>query len=625
MGANYEVKIIERLASSEICTNKQLALLCDCSQRTIQNKLKEINGSLYSFGYKSSICSIKGKGSYLNIYDGESIDDILELFKEDDDYGDRDDIAREIAVELLISDYLKIESICDKYCLSRSAVAIILNLSKRLLGEFDIDVLSKPHYGLFVKGCENKIRKFLLENYSYLSCDDNERLEIGERVIVLIKNNNIEISDVFYEQVVRYLHIMVIRVRKGHYINLDNYRVDNASFEYIFALKVSNEIKNQFGVEMNLRETNYLYKFVVGKIKNKQHIELSSQENVEKILKEIIVMIKEKYHYDLSMDIEFYSSMSIHLCSLCKRIEHENYSFNPMIEEIKKHSLLAYDIAVDSALLINENLNTILPDDEISYIAIYIHLAISRQKGRIEPKRVLVVCPTGHGMSQLIAQNIKSQFGEYISELSVCGYYDLENIDYGKFDYLFTMKPLEKNIPIPIIEISLNEPISEIEKTKKRISGKSEKDLALLTLTEEDLFFSEIKADDKQQALKELVKLVGSKVKLDENFLSSVLAREKIISTEFDHGYAVPHPLDRYMAEKSFLAIGILEKPITWDKKKIQIILLTYVDGQQSSDLENFYEAFATLITNKEYALRLIEKPTWENMVSIAKDVNDNM
>ena len=46
---------------------------------------------------------------------------------------------------------------------------------------------------------------------------------------------------------------------------------------------------------------------------------------------------------------------------------------------------------------------------------------------------------------------------------------------------------------------------------------------------------------------------------------------------------------------------------------------------QQSSDLENFYEAFATLITNKEYALRLIEKPTWENMVSIAKDVNDNM
>ena len=177
MGANYEVKIIERLASSEICTNKQLALLCDCSQRTIQNKLKEINGSLYSFGYKSSICSIKGKGSYLNIYDGESIDDILELFKEDDDYGDRDDIAREIAVELLISDYLKIESICDKYCLSRSAVVIILNFSKRLLGEFDIDVLSKPHYGLFVKGCENKIRKFLLDNYSCLPCDDNERLE----------------------------------------------------------------------------------------------------------------------------------------------------------------------------------------------------------------------------------------------------------------------------------------------------------------------------------------------------------------------------------------------------------------------------------------------------------------
>ena len=625
MGANYEVMIIERLASSDICTSKKLALLCDCSQKTIQNKLKEINGCLNSFGFKSSIISIKGKGSCLNICDGESVDDILELFKEADDYGNRDDIAKEIAVELATSGYLKIESICDKYCLSRSAVAIILNLSKKVLDEFDIEVLSKPHYGLYIRGCENKIRKFLLENFSYLFCDDIERLEISERVMVLIKNNNIGISDVFYEQVVRYLHIMVIRIRKCHYINLDNYRVDNASLEYIFALKVSNEIKNQFGVEMNLKETNYFYKFIVGKIKNKQQIELDSQENVEKILREIIVMTKEKYHYDLSMDIDFYSSMNIHLHSLCKRIEHENYSFNPMVEEIKKHSLLAYDIAVDSALLINENLNTVLPDDEISYIAIYIHLAISRTRGKIEPKRVLVVCPTGHGMSQLIAQNIKTQFGEYISELNVCGYYDLDNIDYSKFDYLFTMKPLEKNIPIPIIEISLNEPVSEIEKTKKRISGKSEKDLALLTLTKEDLFFSKIKADDKSQALNQLVNLVGSKIKLNENFLSSVLAREKIISTEFDHGYAVPHPLDRYMAERSFLAIGILEKAITWDKKKIQIILLTYVDGQQSSELENFYEAFATLITNKEYALRLIERPSWENMICIAKDVNDNM
>lgn len=625
MEANYEVMIIERLASSDICTSKKLALLCDCSQKTIQNKLKEINGCLNSFGFKSSIISIKGKGSCLNICDGESVDDILELFKEADDYGNRDDIAKEIAVELATSGYLKIESICDKYCLSRSAVAIILNLSKKVLDEFDIEVLSKPHYGLYIRGCENKIRKFLLENFSYLFCDDIERLEISERVMVLIKNNNIGISDVFYEQVVRYLHIMVIRIRKCHYINLDNYRVDNASLEYIFALKVSNEIKNQFGVEMNLKETNYFYKFIVGKIKNKQQIELDSQENVEKILREIIVMTKEKYHYDLSMDIDFYSSMNIHLHSLCKRIEHENYSFNPMVEEIKKHSLLAYDIAVDSALLINENLNTVLPDDEISYIAIYIHLAISRTRGKIEPKRVLVVCPTGHGMSQFIAQNIKTQFGEYISELNVCGYYDLDNIDYSKFDYLFTMKPLEKNIPIPIIEISLNEPVSEIEKTKKRISGKSEKDLALLTLTKEDLFFSKIKADDKSQALNQLVNLVGSKIKLNENFLSSVLAREKIISTEFDHRYAVPHPLDRYMAERSFLAIGILEKAITWDKKKIQIILLTYVDGQQSSELENFYEAFATLITNKEYALRLIERPSWENMICIAKDVNDNM
>lgn len=464
-----------------------------------------------------------------------------------------------------------------------------------------------------------------MDNFKHFKSKSDINLAISERLVVLIRNNGIDITDDFFERLIIYIQIMVNRIKSRDNICFTENEVDKNSFEYIFAIKITNEIRNQFDIEVDNSQINLLYEFMMGRIKNKQFVELSAQALVDKMLKKIVIMIKEKYCYDLSKDIEFYSSMSIHLSSLCKRIEHDNFSLNPMIDEIKKYSILAYDMAADSALLINEILKTALPDDEIGYIAVYIHLAISRQERKIEPKRILCVCPSGKGMSALIAQNIKRQFGDYIANVSVCGYYDLDNVDYSKFDYLFTQIALNEKLPIPVIEYSLNDNRDHTNKIRRKLSGKDMHRYPLAELTEEELFVTEIEATSKKEVLTIMAKLVSKYIDINDYFVDSILQREEIMSTELNNGYAFPHPMSNDVASESFMAVGILKRPILWDKKKIRIVLLTFIKSDGTIELQHFYRSFSKLVSNEEYALRLVNKPSYSTFINIAKEISKEL
>ena len=623
MQDNFEVKIIDRLSKMDMCTNRQLALLCDCSPKTIQNKIKEINDYLKSLGFASRISSQKGKGIYLDIKNDECLDKIIDVFK-DDGYR-KEDLAIQIALDLVNNEYVKLDDISDNYGLSRNAVTDVLTLAKKVLDNYFIEVTSKPHYGLYVDGKEKEIREFLLDNYKHFKNKADINLAISERLVVLIRNNNIDITDDFFERLIVYIQIMVNRIKSRKNICLTENEIDKNSFEYIFATKITNEIRNQFDIDVDNSQIKLLYEFMMGRIKNKQFVELSAQVLVDKMLKKIVIMIKEKYCYDLSKDIEFYSSMSIHLSSLCKRIEHDNFSLNPMIDEIKKYSILAYDMAADSALLINEILRTTLPDDEIGYIAVYIHLAISRQERKIEPKRILCVCPSGKGMSALIAQNIKKQFADYVADVSVCGYYDLDNVDYSKFDYLFTTIPLNEKLPIPVIEYSLNDNRDHTNKIRRKLSGKDMQRYPLSELTDEELFVGEIEATSKKEVLTIMAKLVSKYIDISDYFVDSILQREEIMSTELNNGFAFPHPMSNDVASESFMAVGILKRPILWDKKKIRIVLLTFIKSDGTIELQHFYRSFSKLVSNEEYALRLVNKPNYSTFINIAKEISKEL
>jgi len=631
MKKKREHAILVKLKKDGSGTINQLALFCDVSYKTIQNDIKYINQKLKQSGFSCEIVSQSGVGVVFKNPAAEDFDKMLALFHRMEGTSgefEKDYDALRIAFWLLWEDYKKIDDICEELALSRTVIAELLNKTKQLLKEFSIQVASKPYYGLYAKGLESDIRHFLFEHLirrseiemTHLLGQFQVNSTLLESIVVLLRNHGVSVNDEVLEQLFCYVEIMSGRIEKTAHIEAQPVKRDITSFESILSEKIAQAISYELNAAISIHEVDWLYRFVAGKLRNNiSQGDVVDNGILDKLFHTILELCQKKYGYDFSQDIDFYSSMSIHLNSLFKRAKNNNYAINPMIDEIKTYLLLAYDMAIHLSLLINDLLEVRLPDDEISYLAIYLHLAIERKKRNIVPKRILVVCPTGKGMSEMIAYHIKRQFGDYISVLKTCGYYELDHVDYSQFDYLFTLKPLGKVVPLPVIEFALNE--SSMKSAKRQVLGKVDQ-LPLMCMTPPELFFSDVKAVDKADALRQIIARIGQIVKMREDFFESVMQREEIVATELPNGFAVPHPLGKDMAEHSFFSVTILSNPIRWKQRKIRIVLLTYVKGTVTSDLEHFYESFATLVSNKEYAVSLIETPTYEKLIEIAKEIN---
>lgn len=637
MSINRQTIILKKLVNNQGCTIKQLSLLCDVSYKTIQSDIKSLNASFKRIGSKAFISTQRGIGAVIENCTKEELEKIIKDQKDNStelpDY-DKNFYTLKIAFLLLGNEFIKIEALCDTLALSRSAIHELLNGSKRLLQKWNINVLSKPHYGLYIQGEESDIRRFMFENlvlkneqevYSILEIDSSTYFSLRERIITVIRNFDVSINDSIIEQLWLYVEIMAIRIKTSHVLRDESLHLDKASFEYILSEKMYQELQVTHKEEANQNEIHWIGRFIIGKCLRKSDSEImEEQEIVNVLLPKAMTLIKEIYGYDFSHDIDLYTSMSIHINALCKRAKVENYLINPMLDSIKTYSLLAYDMATDISLYFNQILNVVLPDDEISYFAIYLHLAIERQKQKIIPRKALAVCPSGKGMSEMVAHYIRKQFGEYISELRTCGIYELESVDYSQYDYIFTMKPLALQVPLPVIEFSLNASKHTVEKTKLQILGKQTIDFPLASLAPSSLFFTDIKAECKEDALRKIIDKVGMVIDLVPTFYESVIRREKIVSTELDNGFAIPHPLDRDVAAQSFFSVTILNNPIVWGKKKIRIILLTYIKGDME-ELDLFYDIFAQIVTNKDYQIALVDKPTYENFVEIVKSISEEV
>lgn len=345
--------------------------------------------------------------------------------------------------------------------------------------QYELTIESRPHYGLYINGNESQIRNCIFDVMIAFSLEDREKFLIKllgeyivliENIIAVLKKYEAVIKDTVIEQLSLYICIAAFRFNTNHIVST-KLNADKKSFEYNISNKISAYMADFLKKPMIESEIVWIYRFVVGKcLERSVNSNQVNNELMELVIDNAEIKILEKYGYDFRNDIELYTSLSIHFRSLFKRAKMDSYSMNPMIHEVKKYSLLAYDMAIDTSLIINETLNVKIPDDEISYFAIYFYLAMERQKKDVEPKKALVICPTGKGMSVLAVQYLKKQFGDTLSELKACSFYELEKENLNEFDYLFSMQPIEKDVPIPIIEFSLTSTKEQIYKIKSQMN-----------------------------------------------------------------------------------------------------------------------------------------------------------
>ena len=175
--------------------------------------------------------------------------------------------------------------------------------------------------------------------------------------------------------------------------------------------------------------------------------------DVMQIVDNMLNNIAEQWHIDFTQDRKLCSMLTLHLIPLEVRSRYNVVLQNPLTIKIKQQNILAYQLAVSACNQLVDYHGNNLSDEEISYIALHIELALLRKQIK-EKKNVLIMSGGGRGTSSILAYQIKELYNKYINEIKMVDYIGIKKYDFSHVDLLITSAPIKEELPISIIEVN---------------------------------------------------------------------------------------------------------------------------------------------------------------------------
>ena len=112
-------------------------------------------------------------------------------------------------------------------------------------------------------------------------------------------------------------------------------------------------------------------------------------------------------------------------------------------------------------------------------------------------------------------------------------------------------------------------------------------------LINEENIFIDLECDSKEEIIKYLSKDLEKKGYVSKEYESKVFEREELFSTELPGEIAIPHG-DGEEVLKPTVSIAILKEPITWNEKRVKIVLLLAVNQNCFNPLSSFLSFIET-------------------------------
>ena len=100
----------------------------------------------------------------------------------------------------------------------------------------------------------------------------------------------------------------------------------------------------------------------------------------------------------------------------------------------------------------------------------------------------------------------------------------------------------------------------------------------------------------------------------EQGFKQSVLEREKLIDTIYQHGIAGPHPMEQ-AAIKEVIDVILLKKPLTYREKQVRVIFLINI----KKDHLNLHKEISRLM------IKMMDDPTLDTQLTKITHFQDFM
>lgn len=622
---NLVVRIFRILKDGKYHTSLELADILNISDRTCRKYIKILSEILIK---KNVEIESKPRFGYLlkdnNISENELFHN--EVKKIPNSANDR----LIYLINKLISEdrYIKLFDVSEEIYTSSKTLSQDLKKVSELLENYNLFLERKPYYGIRLQGNEIDIRNFhidvLEKRLNENDIEDDVKLkivEIAENISINFRGKNIKISDISLQNLAISFYVTLNRIDKNYLIEdiIENedelFKVKKGEIKACI-----NDLKNIFNLkkDMSERDIDYLtIRFMTTETMTYSSIKNLDVKDIQKLIEDIFFYINVTFKIDLSNDEMLYKNLYTHLIALVIRLRFGIKTQNPLIDDIKKNIPFEYNLSQYVCSRIGEKYSKELSEDEVGYIAVILHMAKEINK-RNRKKNILLICPSGRGISKFLTYTFKNSFSEYLNEINACGLSDLKYINLDEIDIVFSLVDDKLNINKPIYKIKYFLNSDDLENIKKILDDNKE---YVNSIFAKELFFYFEEEINK----KDLISFVSNKfkeyIKFNDDLESLIIEREKLGMTEISEDVAIPHPI-HVIPSVNKIAVCLLDKSIKWINNEVKIVLFMLINNSNGEN-EKIYKLLTKVVNDKKIIDKILKNPIYENYINILKDLEE--
>ena len=599
--------LLSVLDETDYKTSNEIAAALSLSNKTVQKLLRELDEELAGNG--ASVEVKHRTGFRLCVTDREQFQSLSGRQQAlPTDMADR---VRYILNRLVASgDYLRLGDLEQELYISRNTLSACMKRVEEILQKYHLSLERRARYGFKLAGTEFYKRRFVT---TYLQVQDLEIPRLSECIRTSLKRQNFSISDFALRNLIVHLHVAVKRMESSQYISEDTLDIRELQRqpEYRVAARLVADLEQELMVRFPEPEIAYITIHLAGK-QMQQRNQVSNiviKPEISEIVDEMLVEVYKKTNFDYRNDLELKMALCQHLIALEVRARYHMELKNPLLKEVKQTYSSAFAIAIEAAVVLNRRFHTRLSEHEIGYIAFCFALAQERRETSLEKKNILLVCATGKGSAKLLQYKYEKEFGDCIDQLVCCDATELEDMDFSRIDYIITTVPISVKVPRPILEVQYFLDQQEISNLRATLF-EGERAGEVMQFYPENLFIPYLEAVSRAEVIDKMCRHIAQTRPIPEHFARLVMQREEAARTEFGNLVAMPHPSENVSAE-TFVCVAILDQPILWEDKKVQVVFLVSVEKDLNRSIQSFYHTTAEFFLNRDCIQGLIRSRSY--------------
>ena len=428
--------------------------------------------------------------------------------------------------------------------IGRSTVNGDLKRLRKILEEYEIEILGKTNTGISLNGDELEIRFFILENmYDGIYKDyplDSDLIDAIKQIAL-----EYELDSVAVEYFIKFFTVMIDRFLNGNPLSkLDKkYEELKESSAYIFAREIANNISKVLMTDLPEEEILFISIPIAG-MRTPTNIKTIEKLQVKKTTEDLILKIKDKIKQEMNINIQSEQIMYEFMYHIQFMINRMKYGFKIRgidCEEIKSSNSVAYTVAEVAASVIQNEENIEISNEEIALMSVYFGILID--KSNLEKNKIYniaIICGTGRISARVVESNLK----KIIKNETVMDLYSDSNIDseiLDKYDLVVSTVKLDIDTKSEIIYIKDVLDRSELKRKidllkysdNKEISFIKGMDSIMLGILDENRFFVLDKNYSYSENVNMMIDILENEGHLDAGFKERIRKREEKSSMIF--------------------------------------------------------------------------------------------